>query len=83
MLYIAKLFRKLDTFGVGVNFLIDKEEKHKTLTGAFCTVLCSMVILAYAAFLTFNMVTYSSTNFSSSTAQNFYSQTDFYFPVNN
>ena len=42
-----------------------------------------IVISAYAVFLTFNMVTYSSTNFSSSTVNSFYTQDDFYYPVNN
>ena len=51
--------------------------------GAIGTLMSYIVIIAYAVFLTLNLITYSSTNFSSTTVSNFYTQSDFYYPVNN
>ena len=82
-LTFARVLKKLDTFGVGMKFLIDGDETYKTKMGAIASSICFTLVAAYTMYLVWGMLSFSDTNFSSSTVKNFYSQSDFYYPVNN
>lgn len=44
-------FRKIDIFGNGVRFQVEKGETYKTCRGAFATLLMYILVVAFAAWL--------------------------------
>ena len=69
----TNIYKKIDTFGVGVKFLIDGDETYKTNTGAFFSLIAYIFVATYFSFEVFNMFTYNNTTFAQTTVTNYFS----------
>ena len=69
---LLTLFKKIDSFGVGVKFTIDGGETYNTCIGSISTLLAMILVGSFAIFSTVNMMAYNNTVFNQNTVRNYF-----------
>lgn len=72
-------FRKIDSFGVKVNFQMEGCETYKTRIGATITIAAMIMVIGYIIYDAVNMFSYNQTAFSTTYSRLFFNDQDWFY----